>query len=286
MAAHLTRYNIRATEAKWRKLWTAQGHPLPCPLPLPIGPVADLNALRAVIATDALAGFSTLPAAISNRRNAGDLTPATVIDAYGIDATRLWVLSDMAPDRPRDWNNDAGLMGAWRFIHRLHRLASLSGESHGPALSPAPVLADQVALALRRAAPHQAIARLRQFTRTLEGRQRAGDGSVHADLGWLARCLTPIAPHIAQEIWQMLGHTTLLADLPWPTHSVSPPASLAIPIQVNGRLRTILHVPVAFAPAALQDMALGHDRVQRAIAGRPITRVIVIPDKIINVVTK
>ena len=102
----------------------------------------------------------------------------------------------------------------------------------------------------------------------------------------LVRLVGPMLPHLAEELWQRLGHGTILADTPWP---VADPAWLAadnvtIAVQVNGKRRGEIALPAGAAEEVVREQALAAEAVQRAMAGKPARRVIVVPDRIVNVV--
>ncbi|NNG05687.1 MAG: leucine--tRNA ligase [Inquilinus sp.] len=231
-----------------------------------------------------------------------------VVDSYGADTARLLLLSDSPPDRDLEWS-DAGIEGAWRYINRLWRLIAAPKGKLAATGAPLPealatLRADAAAVALWRDLHktiagvgedfdrfhfNRAVARIRELTNAIEAFEPAGD---IAD--WLRRSaretlvklIGPLMPHLAEELWRQLGHDTMLADAPWPE---ADPALLVdetvtVAVQVNGKLRATIALPRDADRAAAERAALDQDGVQRALDGKPVRKVIVVPNRIVNVV--
>ncbi len=234
------------------------------------------------------------------------IDPAEIIERYGADTARLFMLSDSPPDRDLEWT-DAGVEGAWRFTQRLWRLV-LGALSRLPANgTPAPAGFSGEAEALRRAAHktvlamaddierfrfNVAVARVHELANqiaTFEASEARAPGDAWAlreALETLVVLAGPMIPHLMEELWSRLGHDTLLVETAWP---VADPALLrddtvTIAIQVNGKLRGRLEVARDCEEAALRKQALAEAGVARAIGEREIRRVVVVPNRIVNVV--
>ncbi len=219
--------------------------------------------------------------------------PRHIIDAYGADAARLFMLSDSPPERDLEWT-EAGIEGAWRYVNRVwnltHAMVHQAPESAASSSAPDALrkLIHKTIHAVTADIEHfhfnKAIARLREFTNALEAAppsdmQREG---VRVAL----KLLNPFIPHVTEECWGVLGYTPLLADVPWP---VAEPAwmvddEVTIAIQINGKLKTTVQVAKGSEKAALEAHVLALPVIQDALAGRTITKVIVVPDRIVNVV--
>jgi leucyl-tRNA synthetase len=207
------------------------------------------------------------------------------------------------PEQTLEWS-DEGVQGAARFIRRLWN-AVYEHVAAGPTLA-----LDRAALSaaqreLRRAA-HQALAkatddigRRRNFNTAiaaimelLNSIGRFGDPSPqgravrHEALGIAVLVLAPITPHVCHALWLALGHPTAPVDEPWPTPDSAALAQETheIVVQVNGRLRGHISVPVQADEAAVRAAALADERVRRFIGDKPVRRVIVVPGKLVNVV--
>jgi leucyl-tRNA synthetase len=225
-----------------------------------------------------------------------------IVEAYGADTARLYLLSDSPPERDLEWT-DAGIEGAWRYVSRLHRLVTAPPvplAAKGTAL-PAnlPPAAEKARRATHRAVAavsehietfrfNSAVARVRELTNLLEEMTEGpGAAAVLRDgIETAVRLINPMMPHLAEELWQALGHDRLLADEPWPkadpTLLVDETATVAV--QVNGKLRATIELPRDAEQAAAEAAALANPAVQRAIEGKRPRKIIVVPNRIINVV--
>ncbi|MDX1921582.1 MAG: leucine--tRNA ligase [Alphaproteobacteria bacterium] len=229
--------------------------------------------------------------------------PGRIIDAYGADTARLFMLSDSPPERDLEWT-ESGIDGAWRYINRLWRLVDeeplLSRDYSAP--SGATVTASDTLLRksihktiaevtdhLQRFAFNSAVAACRKLTNAMEEYASSADanGTVYREaVEALTRLLSPMLPHIASEMWEKLGHTTALVDEAWPTPD---PALLidnevTIAVQVNGKLRATITLPRDCAKDKAEEIALSQDAVKRALNGNAPKKVIIVPNKIVNVV--
>ena len=236
-----------------------------------------------------------------SRRNTVD--PTASIAAYGADTARLFMLSDSPPERDLEWT-EAGIDGAWRYLNRLWRMFEERLPQLAPPGTPTPGRLSPAATELKRAIQqtidavsqelerfhfNKAVALIRELSNRVELFD-AGDPAAPAllreALETLVLLLGPMVPHIAEELWQRLGHTTLLADAAWPQ---ADPAWLAedrvtIAVQVNGRLRATISLPRGSDRATTEAAALAESNVRRGIEGKPLRRVVVVPDKVVNVV--
>jgi leucyl-tRNA synthetase len=221
------------------------------------------------------------------------IDPTEIIGTYGADTARWFMLSDSPPERDLEWT-EAGVEGAWRFAQRLWRMVTAAPPADAPASD------DAASMELRRAAHktiagvtddiekfrfNRAVARLYEFANVLDDAKGATAARREA-LEVMTRLLAPMMPHLAEELWQGLGHTSLLAEMPWPE---ADPAlivdeTVTVAVQVNGKLRATLNLPRDFASDVAERSALADENVQRAMAGKTVRKVIVVPNRIINVV--
>jgi leucyl-tRNA synthetase len=226
-----------------------------------------------------------------SKRNTVD--PEPIVDQYGADAVRWFMLSDSPPERDLEWS-EAGIQGSWRFVQRIWRLAAEEaergsstwlGDGGDVALDRkvhrtiAAVGANIEALAF-----NKAVANLYELTNALEKAPPSPSRSAAVEI--LVRLAAPMVPHLAEEAWAALGREGLVAEAEWPT---ADPALLVeeevtIAVQVNGKLRDTLTAPKGAARELLEEMALASEKVVRVLDGKPPRKVIVVPDRLVNLV--
>jgi leucyl-tRNA synthetase len=226
-----------------------------------------------------------------------------IVEEYGADTARLYLLSDSPPERDLEWTDD-GIEGTWRYVNRLWRTIAeppLKLPPPGTAIPDDPSPAARAARhAIHRTIAsvgddldkfrfNRGIARIRELTNLLEtlGDDHPGTGAVLREgLETAVRLFGPMMPHLCEELWQVLGHATLLADEPWPK---ADPAlivedSLTIAVQVSGKLRGTVVLARDAAAATAEAAALALPAVQRLLEGRAPRKIIIVPNRIINVV--
>ncbi|MEW6046051.1 MAG: leucine--tRNA ligase [Bacillota bacterium] len=257
-------------------------------------------------------GMVTLGGAAMSKSRGNVVDPDEVAGRYGADTARLFILFAAPPDRELEWST-SGVEGARRFIERVWRLV----EEYAPALEEVPAYRpgsdgasigpDEKEL---RAAVHQA---LRKVTVDCEERfsfntaiaalmeavnafyrykdrpdARPHLGVVREGLEILTLALAPFVPHVTESMWERLGHRRSVHEEPWPVYS---PEALQVErvtmaVQVDGRVRDRIEVPADAPEEEIRKIALGTERVQRWTAGRNIGQVIVVPGKLVSIVTK
>jgi len=235
--------------------------------------------------------------------------PDELIRAYGADTTRLFVLFAAPPERDLDWN-DQGVEGCYRFLNRVWRLVRRV-VAHTAALPRDAVslaAASDAALALRRKT-HQTI---RKVTEDIQDRfhfntavaaimelinlqyqfalEEIRDAPTLQALREAAETtvllLSPFTPHMAEELWAHLGHSQSILREPWPAFdaALTQEEEVTVVLQVNGRLRGRLTVPASVSEDDLQMAALRHERIQEWLAGKTVRKVIVVPQRLVNIV--
>jgi leucyl-tRNA synthetase len=229
--------------------------------------------------------------------------PEGLIERFGADTARLFTMFASPPEQTLEWS-DEGVQGASRFLRRLWN-AVYEHVSTGAAPPLAAATLDAGQRELRRAA-HQALAkatddigRRRNFNTAIAaimellnaiGRftdpSPAGRAVRQEALAIAVLVLAPITPHVCHALWQALGHPGALVDERWPSPD---PAALVqdsqqLVVQVNGKLRGHITVPVHAGEAAVRAAALADEHVRKFVADKPVRRVIVVPGKLVNVV--
>ncbi|MGD0191555.1 MAG: leucine--tRNA ligase [Rhizomicrobium sp.] len=228
------------------------------------------------------------------------IAPETIIDIFGADTVRWFMLSDTPPERDIEWT-ERGAEGCWRFVQRIHRLVTESQDLSASGTLPGAAL-DGPSLALRQAAHraihavtedlealrfNRAVAQIYTLANAIEDARNAVDGAVRREaLETLVKLVDPMMPHLAETCWTALGHTTLLAEEPWPKADPDLVRSdtITIAVQVNGKRRDEIEIPADADDEFVRSKALALESVGRALDGRAPRRVIVVPRRIVNVV--
>ncbi|MFN5127573.1 MAG: leucine--tRNA ligase [Sphingomonadaceae bacterium] len=215
--------------------------------------------------------------------------PDDIVDQYGADAVRWFMLSDSPPERDLEWS-EAGIEGCWRFVQRLWRLtAQVSGADGADKVLDrkthqviAGVGADIEALAF-----NKAVAKIYDLANIIE--KAAPSASRDSAIRTILLLSSPMVPHLAEEAWTQLGAELgggLIADAAWP--AVDPALleedEVTIAIQVRGKLRDTLTVAKGLPQAEMEALALASQKVQIAIDGGDIKKIIVVPDRLVNIV--
>ncbi|WP_417819503.1 leucine--tRNA ligase [Terasakiella sp.] len=229
--------------------------------------------------------------------------PELIISSYGADTARLFMLSDSPPERDLEWT-DSGVDGAWRYLNRLWRLITEPKAAYPAKDTAQPATLSDEAQKVR-AQVHKtiaavtddlgkfhfnkAVARLRELTNTLgtlDGVEGDDAWVLREGYEYLVRLVAPMTPHIAAELWAELGHDSILCEVSWPVadDSLLKEDTIVMPIQVNGKRRDQLEIPVGMDVKEIEKLALASEKVQAILDGKPARKVIVVPKRIINVV--
>ena len=222
--------------------------------------------------------------------------PNDIIEGYGADVARWFVLSDSPPERDVEWT-EAGVIGAWRFANKVWALVSDT-----PKMDPMSIAAtaDGDALELRRFA-HKAMAKITagiesfrfntsvaqiyELTNALK-KYKADDEAKAECLGILIRAIAPFMPHLSEECWAHMGGDGLCYHAPWPEidENLLVEDTVTLPLQVNGKRRGEISVPADISKEEAEKLALADPAVIRTIDGLTVRKVIVVPGRIINIV--
>ncbi|GGG31700.1 leucine--tRNA ligase [Caldovatus sediminis] len=292
----VTHESYRAADGRWL---------YPDEVEITVAPDGSRQAIEK--ATRAPVTIGRVEAMSKSKRNTVD--PGAIIERYGADTARWFILSDNPPERDMEWT-EAGVAGAFRFTQRLHRLTTAALPALPPPGTPVPATADGPARALRRAthraiaavtealesfAFNVAVARIHELANAIAEAETAG---AHADAGLaaarrealeaLARLIGPMMPHLAEELWSLLrpGEARLVAELPWPEAdpALLKAETVTLAVQVLGRLRATIEVPAGADEATVFALAEAQENVQRALGGKPIRKRIHVPGRVVNLV--
>ena len=212
--------------------------------------------------------------------------PTGIIDQYGADAVRWFMISDSPPERDLEWS-ESGIEGTWRFTNRIWRLfvGLQAAEGQDPAIER--ILHRAIAAIgseIDGLGFNKAVAKVYELVNAIE--KASASASRNAAIRTLAVLISPMLPHLAEEGWRTMGGEGLVADQPWP--NVDPALlvndSVTVAVQVNGKLRDTLTVAIDLDKAGLEAAALGSDKIVRFLNGAVPKKVIVVPGRLVNIV--
>jgi leucyl-tRNA synthetase len=239
-------------------------------------------------------------------KNKGNIVdPDEMVERYGADTTRMYVLFAAPPEKDLEWS-DAGIEGIYRFLTRVHRFAT----KHIPELKG---VAPSSELSGRDTSPedrqvlrklHQTI---RRITLDFEGRwhfntdiaalmelvnqlyvseEQTSKPVLRETLEALLKLLSPFAPYLGQELWTELGHSEDLLRVEWPPYDevLAKEDELEVVVQINGRLRSKIRVRENLTQEELAEVALADPRIAHILNGSKILKTIVVPNKLVNIV--
>ena len=237
------------------------------------------------------------------------VSPDEMVERFGADATRMYALFAAPPDRDLDWQED-GVAGVSRFLGRVYRFAIKHGErarnggttKRGDLSPTSQAILRKLHQTIRKITEDFAgrwhfntcIAAIMELVNVLTAAEPAiaagevPDAVLAEVLRSLTLLLAPFAPYLAFELWEQIGEKDNLLRAAWPKfdEALAREERIEIPVQVNGRLRSVIEVDAEADEEAIRAVALADERAQAAIAGKEIVRIIVVPRKLINIVVK
>ena len=269
--------------------------------------IEDLDGKRRAveITTGEEATIGALEKMSKSKKNT--VSPEEITDGYGADTARWFMLSDSPPERDVEWTDD-GAAGAHRFVQRIWRLVQIAAEQlagvkpaaakdgeAGAVSKAAHKILKAVGEDIEKLGFNRAIARIYELANALatplndvaEGKADATlKGACREAVEILAHIIAPVMPHLAEECWQELGGTEMVAERPWPVYD---PAlvvdnEIVLPVQVNGKKRGDLTIARDADQGAVEKAVLALDFVQKALEGKAPRKVIIVPQRIVNVV--
>ncbi|MEE8349586.1 MAG: leucine--tRNA ligase [Acidobacteriota bacterium] len=231
------------------------------------------------------------------------VSPDEVVQEYGADALRLFVLFAAPPERDLDWS-DRGLEGCFRFLNRLWRMLEKVKDAKASTAAEGRELSEQDRALLRkfhqtvrkvthdleRMHQNTAIAAIMELLNSvyeyLDGEDQGKAGLLREVLEGIALLLSPFAPHFCEEMWEILGHSDSITFTPWPTADLelAREEGVLIVIQVNGKVRSRFSASPGISRDDMQTLALEDEKTKSLIEGKTIRKVIVVPDKLVNIV--
>ena len=232
-----------------------------------------------------------IPSAKMSKSKKNVVDPVNIIAEFGADTARWFVLSDSPPERDVEWTASGAeatakhLARVWRIANDIAAMDDASGDGAEELLRAMHKAIDDVTKGVESFGFNAAIAKLYAFTNTL-GKSKAGGAAKKAAARTLAQLMSPMTPHLSEELWALLGGEGLVATAPWPK---ADPAMLVedtvtLPVQVNGKRRAEITVDKDMPKEEVEKLALSMDAVQRALDGAAPKKVIVVPGRIVNLV--
>ncbi len=229
--------------------------------------------------------------------------PQNVLDTYGADAARLFILSDSPPDRDLEWT-ESGLEGAWRYINRIYKIINDNINNIVDINTPKPEKFSDEALSLRKASHltayemandiesfhmNKAVARIREFSNKISSfktKTKDEKWALREALEYFVICINPLIPHIAEELWSKLGHDKMLTQTSWPASdkSLMEENTITIAVQINGKVKTTITLAKDADKETAEKTALNEEKVAKALIGKEIKKIIVVPGRIVNIV--
>jgi leucyl-tRNA synthetase len=250
------------------------------------------NQLQDLLIEAAGTEIEIIPSAKMSKSKKNVVDPMHIIASFGADTARWFVMSDSPPERDVEWTA-SGAEAAFKHLNRVWALsariaempADHAGQGDGDLAKATAKAIDDVSKGIEGFAFNKAIAGLYAFTNVLS-RANASTKAMREAMRTLAKLMSPMTPHLAEEIWTLQGGKGLCAQAPWPK---ADPALLiddtvVLPIQINGKRRAEVSVPKDMAATEVEKLALADEDVIKFLAGQPVKKIIVVPGRIINVV--
>jgi leucyl-tRNA synthetase len=217
--------------------------------------------------------------------------PMNIIATFGADTARWFVMSDSPPERDVEWTASGAeatakhLGRVWALCDRIGAMPDGSGTGDDDLLRAMHRAIEDVTYGIENFAFNKAIAKLYEFTNTLS-KSKAGKPAMAQAMRTLAQLMSPMVPHLAEDIWAHQGGEGLVAQAAWPK---ADPAMLVqdtvvLPIQINGKRRGEIAVPADMPASEVEKLVLADDAVIKFLAGQPVKKLIVVPGRIVNVV--
>ncbi len=232
-----------------------------------------------------------IPSAKMSKSKKNVVDPMSIIAAFGADTARWFVMSDSPPERDVEWTA-SGAEAAFKHLSRVWRMADEASRAEGPAMPDDAALARASARAITDVtagiegfAFNKAVAALYAFSNAIQ-KSDAGPDARRDALKIMAQIMAPMVPHLAEEVWAMLGGQGMVSAARWPVADAGllVEGDVTLPIQINGKRRAEISVPKDMPKDEIEKLALANEDVVRFLAGQPVKKLIVVPGRIINVV--
>ncbi len=224
------------------------------------------------------------------------INPDDVVNSYGADALRLYEMFMGPLEQVKPWSMK-GVEGVFRFLGRVWRMIADDAADEvtlNPAVQEVPLTVEQERILhktvkavtddIEKLSLNTAISRMMEFTNEFTGANPRSKSAMET----ITLLLAPFAPHLAEECWELLGHSESLACANWPTYDAAKliEDEIEIPVQINGKLRAKIKVPTGADAAAMQSLAESDESIKGQLDGKTIVKVVSVPGRMVNFVVK
>ncbi len=228
------------------------------------------------------------------------VSPLEIIERYGADTARLFILFAAPPERDLEWS-DSGVEGCYRFLGRVFRAVMDNEElfrnrpEARPEKGPARDLYRRIHRTIKKVTEdvgeryhfNTAISAIMELMNAInEYPEDADRGTLAEALETAVILLAPFVPHLTEELWRAMGHETSVHEQPWPSYDpeMLVEEEVEMAVQINGRVRDKLVVPVTADRETVEQLALNQERIKNHLSGKTVRKVIVVPKKLVNIV--
>lgn len=233
------------------------------------------------------------------------VSPAEIIEKFGADTARLFILFAAPPERELDWS-DAGVEGSYRFINRVYRMVREFQEKYGSGSTDFAISSEadkELAFAMNTTIKkvtddvrdrfnfNTAISSIMELVNEMyryKERDNINENQFRLAIHNLLLLMAPFTPHVSEELWQQLGMEDSIHKMPWPAFDEAAMVkdTVEIVVQLNGKIKDKLQVPTSLTPKELEKQVLENEKIITLIAGMTVIKVIAVPGKLVNIVVK
>ncbi len=220
--------------------------------------------------------------------------PNDIINSYGADTARWFMLSDSPPERDLQWT-DTGIAASFRFINKLYDLVEKykhhqsNDDENSKDINELKIIINEVAENIEAFQFNKSVAKIYEFVNILNDallKNKLSQNNFKWSLEKLSIILQPFVPHISEEIWSSLGNQTLCINETWPLEDVIKKSEIKIAVQINGKTKEIIEVDDQFSKEKVLETVKLNDKIKKNLLGKNIMREIYVPGKIVNLVVK
>ena len=218
--------------------------------------------------------------------------PNDIINLYGADTARWFMLSDSPPERDLQWT-DTGIAASFRFINKLYEFIEkyksykMDIENDNEIIETLKIKINQVTENIDAFQFNKSVAKIYEFVNVLneaQSKSKISKESFKWSLKKLSLVLQPFTPHISEEIWSNLGYSTLCINENWPIEEVRKKAKLKVAVQINGKTREVIEFDENLTKDEVLEIVINNNKIKKNISGKTIKREIYVPGKILNLV--